>query len=1500
MIDFSKIYGFKQGQRNSFEELVCQLARHETFPKNSVFRRVEGAGGDGGVEAYWTKPNGKKTGYQAKYFLRSGDIDWNQIDASVTQALATHPELECYVVALPCDLTAKAGTKRRVKSGWDHWEDHVNNWEKEAAASGIKEIEFKSWTSSDLVERLAKSNAEGLRQFFFGDVELTAEWFKDKIQEAASSLGDRFHPEDHVDVHIQRLFSVISRTQSCKEELSEAINAIDRFVLPERELSKLQKQPDKKVINKVKKSIDELLTIKDQVGLDPQHGWDTASWGALIEELRIAYNELREWCWDYYRTSKKDDPDHMTIWEVVRDCSALEAAFERLSGLVQSQYMKAENKRFALIRGNAGSGKSHLLAMCAERAIELGHPALLLLGQRMNDSELWTQVSQMLGLPVGSADQVLGALDAAGKASNIRTLLLIDAINEGAGGKYWRNQLDSLAHKLKKFSHVCCIISCRTEYFELAVPESIAKQYPVFEIRGFETPEEQLHAARIYLDRRGIARPSTPWLSPEFVNPLFLRSVCLSLERDKKSEFPPGLIGTRKMLKYYLDSIGRNITEKEGGAIPLTSRLGQTVFDIAGEMIASKTDFIELDSCLSLIASRFKNIQPQTEPDWLSVLLNNGLLRRDPKPSADDFADEEVVRFGFQRFQDYLMAEKALEGIDKAHGLFGEDGPLGFCIEGNQLAWEWRGLMEALTVALPEKFGIELIEALPGGCEKWWNDWSIQEAFAESVKWRIHSAFTDRSLELLNKLRYQNRTELLFQVAISSDHPWNAEFIHSNLYKKKIAVRDAFWTTWVNTQSSDEDSCVGILIEWCRSGQAPHTNHKNQYLASLILCWLFASSNNAIRDKATKALTNIFLANENIFPELLKRFADVDDLYILERILAAAYASCCRSPEAGRLSKYSEVTFEYIFESGKPPLGILLRDYAFGIIEISAMHSALSGKIDFKLCKPPYKSPKLRMSISKEKIKEVAEKAGGEQILWSATGGDFAIYEIQPRIGEFLRVPLNKAVPLTDSQKARLFEEEVVQNMPKRKVIFEKLRNAANPFKAGFMRVLIDAKDYIEPSQEQIDEWQAGIADAEKSFLKLLSDDEINRFHTEAAPYIYNLNSTSSRKEKETLDIAAAQRWVAKRAYDFGWTKDKFNDENSHHYDYSRNRPKVERIGKKYQWLALDELICRLADNYWMEGDFRGFPKQYGSPLDIGFERDIDPTILEEKEDHESVSQTINTWAFEPWIRLDKVEENQLVSWPFEISPAANLKSLPFRTDPNGVRWLVVYEHQSKREKYDPSIGEHGSRMQEFRFLATVLVKSIFAENIADRFKEKGMSNGINWTISEVTDAAFLHEAPWRNTWNQEKWFFDHWYLPDEVGYAQIAMRYFWESNRDSSLPEGYSCHLPSPWLAQEINLHVDTKQTGVWLDHNNEIVFLEFKGEEGGIVCLLRSDKVEEIVGDKYTFLSTFISERNVWPAGSNSNAAWRRSEGVCWKDGRGMRDLSWDQDRNNADTAE
>ncbi|MDO6514039.1 NACHT domain-containing NTPase [Neptuniibacter sp. 2_MG-2023] len=1494
MIDFSHIHAFNQGQRESFEELICQLGRLEDVPTDSIYKRVEGAGGDGGVEAYWTKVDGKKIGYQAKYFTRSGDIDWSQIDKSVEQALKTHPELDNYVIAIACDLTEKSGVKRKGMSGWGHWDNNVKKWSKWALDQGISDIKFTPWTKSEITALLAKKKSQGLLEYFFGNIQLSMGWYHVKLNESIYGLGDRFHPEDHVDVEIQKLFSVISRSPEYIAELSNHLSHVERYKFPYHLSSKLQTSPDSESIKALVDAIAEISIIHDSLELDPQHSWEIDKWKNLLNILFNTKNDIEQWLWDYKQGLERNSSERYYLDRLLKEIRDFSDHIRKVKELLNSRYMVAESQKSAFIQGHAGSGKSHLLAKCAETAINDKHPAILLLGQRITNTEIWTQISQMLGLTEYSTEELLGAIDASGKASGTRVLLLIDAINEGVGSKYWDSNIASILNKLRDYSHICCIISCRSEYFELAIPTEVSTQIPCFSIRGFETIEEQANAARIYLDRKGIVRPSTPWLSPEFINPLFLRSICISLERDNKSELPPGLNGSRKILRFYLDSLERNIKHQEGG-LASSSKLARACQDIAGSMLEQQADHLGLDACLEIINRHFKNVNPKTESDWLTVFINHGILRRDPNPSDDIFDDDDIIRFSFQRFQDFLMAEKSLSETNNPLDLFGNNGVLDFCISEDRLAWKWRGLLDALSVALPERLQTELVDALPGGFDVWWAKWELHEIFAESIKWRDHEAFTKRTLQLLNNYssHRSDSLDLLLQVATSATHPWNAGFMHNHLIKYNTPDRDAYWTLWVNSQDDDSISHLGALIDWCHAGQTDTTKPENQYLAALMLCWFLTSSNRTIRDKSTKAVANLFLFNESLFPKIVEQFRTVDDLYLHERIYAAAFSSCCINSDRNRLISYATIVYESVFKQGQPPLSLLLRDFSLGIIELAEQNDALPDFVERDKCYPPYKSPKLRLHVSEELIRKVSDKAGDDQILLSATSfGDFSRYEIEPRVRGFLRTTLDKKVSLSSRQKAQAFEMEVIGDNKKKREAYDELKKVCNPYSYGIYKLSIEA-DSKKPTKEQLEQWMNDITVAKATLLELLSDSEAKRFCLDINPYLLKDNT----EKRKTFDLNSLKRWVAKKAYDYGWNSKRFTYDRSTDLSYSRDRPSVERIGKKYQWMALNELLCRLADNYWMSEEYDSeLPQPYCSPLDIGFVRDIDPTILQERANHSNIQPHSNSWAFNPVISIDQVEEMDLPSWPFKSDPADQIKALPVRRDPDGTEWLVIYEHQSITHKYEDEFkGEHSLKLQEFRFVSTLMVSSKDIVKIVKSFKEKESIHFSDWSPQDITDAAFLNEAPWRHTWPKEKWLKDLHYAPEGCRLAHLATNYVWESHLDAALPEGYSSHLPTAWLANELGLTSNKNQSGVWINESNEIVFKEFKGEDGGSICLLRIDDAELLSKDEYTFISIMIAERNAWPGGSNSNASWRRSEGICWKSGRGVESSTWFSDRTN-----
>ena len=103
---------------------------------------------------------------------------------------------------------------------------------------------------------------------------------------------------------------------------------------------------------------------------------------------------------------------------------------------LDSEELALANLPALLIVGEAGTGKTHLLCDIAERWQEGGLPAIMLLGQQFADVEPWSEVVKLLRFS-GDSDEFLGALNAAGELSGARALLLIDAINEGAGRVLW-------------------------------------------------------------------------------------------------------------------------------------------------------------------------------------------------------------------------------------------------------------------------------------------------------------------------------------------------------------------------------------------------------------------------------------------------------------------------------------------------------------------------------------------------------------------------------------------------------------------------------------------------------------------------------------------------------------------------------------------------------------------------------------------------------------------------------------------------------------------------------------------------------------------------------------------------------------------------------------------------------------------------------------------------------------------------------------------------------
>ncbi len=85
----------------------------------------------------------------------------------------------------------------------------------------------------------------------------------------------------------------------------------------------------------------------------------------------------------------------------------------------------------------------------------------------------------------------------------------------------------------------------------------------------------------------------------------------------------------------------------------------------------------------------------------------------------------------------------------------------------------------------------------------------------------------------------------------------------------------------------------------------------------------------------------------------------------------------------------------------------------------------------------------------------------------------------------------------------------------------------------------------------------------------------------------YSANKKIKRIKKyinyKDFDYEKATNWICDKSYKLGWDRNKHGkfDYNLTRRYFGRQRNEVERIGKKYQWIAYREFLCNLMDNYY-------------------------------------------------------------------------------------------------------------------------------------------------------------------------------------------------------------------------------------------------------------------------------------------------------------------------------
>lgn len=1442
-IDFRNIRAYDGSQQNGFEELVCQLARLKP-PKNAKsFIRKEGAGGDAGVECFWLCSDGTEWAWQAKYFTEALDSgQWVQIDESIQKAIEKHPNIRRYYVCVPRDRTdsrRKNKTGEPVVTALDTWNSYKAKWEKAAADKG-HEIEFIYWGKSELIDILQKDDPvyTGKILYWFNAAVVTTEKLKSIVLNAKECLGERFTPENHIELPVMKELLCIDRTAEWKDEIRAVVSDFYESKKDVKSIAECSAfMPEQEValndlVERYDAFVADIIECKDN---DVVLFSRLSDYYIQIKRLIDILNTLSE---VIYIMNTKEPKTRNNRADVNYQINNVRSVLEQNNELFRSKKVQAGKLRRMLITGEAGSGKSHLLCDFVLRRINDALPTVFLLGEHYHGGDPIRFLAEALDLSSHSNASVLGALETLGVTYKTNTIIVIDALNEGNYRGDWYSYINKFISDLQHFEHIAVIFSCRNTYTDFIIPEAALANLPQIVHRGFEGFEKR--AALKYLSKQDISVPAIPFLAPEFSNPLFLKITCKALKEKGLKAFPKGLRGYNNLFNFYLDSI-QNVVRRVKG-IYRTDTVHRVVAEMVKNLYPDHLWGIPADVAEGII-NQFDS-GSNGEKSLFSLLISEGLFSLDIEVDGNG-GKIEIVRFTYERFSDFAVANSIIavcQNEDEFKQLINKNSALKAIIYDRQY---W-GIVKALGIAVPEKFQKELLDFLTFDEENNWRyEEYLEDTFLDGVLLRSEDSINDSSVSYLNQVRsahYGNRAlDTLLSLSTEPGHAWNADFLDKNLLKLSLAERDGFWTTYISTNdysesNGDKESPIRTIINWVNHENLENVDGERLRLAAIVLLWTSSSSKRMLRQLSIKALSKVFARINYEIPTFLSKYSELDDSYIVNGLYAAVYGAVVNLPNEISIDEIVGSVIEQQFEKDIKNPHMLTRDYARGIIEYAYYEKQYLIE-DIEKFRPPFKSI---WPLENPLPSEIEALEGEHSSIKSSVQGflnDFGKYTMKD-VTDWTATNLSEPRPKTCHEFHVGFAEDLPDELKKeymkvlsREVSEEEARLIKlSAWLNSLMEDDEDLLNQIEEIESELDDIEAGIDEEidEEDFLNDGYQDEneedfnydiLNEKLDEAQQaYLKWLRHEGTSERNAKVDLEWAKRWVIKRAYALGWSEELFGEfERIHCGDtFRRNGNLVERIGKKYQWIAYYELLEHLSGN--LHFDNRGYEdvddSKFWGPWQIDV-RDMDPTYWFEAKKNVCYDDKIDRWWRPYHFNFESEDLGEQTKWLWDEATLPDFQSIICTTEPETENhWLTLHSFCDWKIKAVIDDNKQGEPELWYR-INTCVIKQQDFEAFKKYYLGRQLRDPHLIYVPNTGNQRFWGEYPWHPCYdNIAEWSVKEIYdkVPEGEYHVPLYEYEYSTSSFDHMEDEHSSFYMPSKKIVQEIGLTKNKENPGEWM----------------------------------------------------------------------------------------
>ena len=989
-----------------------------------------------------------------------------------------------------------------------------------------------------------------------------------------------------------------------------------------------------------------------------------------------------------------------------------------------------------LISGIAGTGKTHFSCYIAEYLENKAYPYLLFGSQFKTTVSIFSQLAELLPFGGRSKETLmegLTRLDARMKETEQFAVLIIDALNEGAGEFFWKDSLRQLTKKLEKLERIKLIVTIRDPFVNRIMGAD--KGWLRYDLEGFSSPQSITRAKQSYFAEYGIDESVVRGFKSQFKLPLFLIIFCQSY--GYLSEAQRKKLNRITLYKSYLKA--RNV---DVASIVSEDEKRNITWEMMNQLALHS-----VEKCHAGVVPRNEARQIADSickrELWVHNLLN-ALLKENLLMETLSKDDKDMVMFEFENIGDVMKANALLENaktdadiIDLLKTLSEEITQQGLSVA------KFDNMVTALIAMWDKEKDVLDVEEFTQGefrpmLIRATREYETERNYDKITKWLDEKKSEYDPYNLLEHLRDEqadlfNRFDMF-------------------LSRMKMSQRDEEWTILVNNFFESKEAWVYLeqrsKLKGIESGQA------QARLLNLAI-WMLTTSFPDSRQFLIGFIYRLLVKNESLVLNVLEGFKDCDDHYVLTGLYCAAYGCLLRTKNLELVKAIADFVKNryYSNDSGKVVADINLRQWTLMILDRA--EALLPESVYFSDLKLPFKSGHPTKRMLKKDIPEgyFGEGKGAAQLEYSLS------------------------------------------------------------LDSDFYRYTIGGNSFAESNE------------------------------------FFELDEKGNPKALKLELILKMIAYIIRHDYKYSKVLDYYD---ANQYSRDRHHNATERIGKKYQWLALWRVYAQLTDNYRFNDD-----RIYPDPTELTnvawpwrtnmYDR-TDPTMPT----FDEIKEYTKGLEFLPENDKSRVEIEDGKEWVESEKSHPVISTQYLRS--NGEQWVMLYGYQSDKEAVDH---ENRDRLLHYN---CCFVKERDNAKMKAWAAEQDFS-GRNMVYHEDCIDFRWNEFPWSHAYKQLKR--DEWITKDGLKEFPCGLKLSYDEQLqeevygmiDEKDYHSFSAGMPCAELMETMGLY--TAERGlVRKRDNDDIVAVSLSVlEDHSSGLLIKKDLLCEFLKQKRYRLYCYIS---------------------------------------------